>query len=123
MSALAQAKAHFTGHTRQSVDVPEWGAEGKPLRVFYGAMTVAQRRKVWRDEEGKVVDGNTACVRAILFQAFDKDGKRLFDDMDEHALTHEVDSEVVSRVGAVILGFVKGEPVKADKQVDDAKNG
>ncbi len=123
MSAvLSKAKSHYTGQQKRSHDVPEWSAPGQPLKVYYGALTVAQRRRIWRDESGAAVDGNVAVVRAVLFNALDASGKRLFDDMDEHALMHEVDSDVVSRIGALILGFAKGKPVSADQQIDDAKN-
>jgi len=121
-SAISSAKAHFSGQKLRHHDVPEWGSEGKPLRVHYGPLTVAQRRRIWRDESGVTVDGNVAVVRAVLFNAMDAGGKRLFDDMDEHALMHEVDSDVVARIGALILGFTKGEPTSAEKQLDAAKN-
>ncbi|KQW62861.1 MULTISPECIES: hypothetical protein [unclassified Ensifer] len=122
MSIIDQAKSHFSATASSHIDVPEWGQAGKPLRIFHRRMTVAQRRRIWRDESGATVDGNIAIVRAVLFQAVDRQGKRLFDDMDEHALTHEVDSEVVARVGAQILGFVKGQAVSADSLVGEAKN-
>ncbi len=41
--------------------------------------------------------------------------------MDEHALMYEVDSEVVTRVGGAILGFVNGQAKPADESVEDAK--
>lgn len=119
---ISSAKAHYSGQQKRFHDVPEWGQPGKPLKVYYGPLTVAQRRRIWRDENGATVDGNVAVVRAVLFNALDAGGKRLFDDMDEHALMYEVDSDVVSRIGALILGFAKGQPVSAEKQVDDAKN-
>lgn len=119
---ISSAKAHFAGQNRRCHEVPEWGAPGKPLKVYYGPLTVAHRRRIWRDESGATVDGNVAVVRAVLFNALDVGGKRLFDDMDEHALMHEVDSDVVSRIGALILGFAKGQPVSAEKKIDEAKN-
>ncbi|WLR92180.1 hypothetical protein [Shinella zoogloeoides] len=121
-SAISGAKAHFAGQGMLSHDVPEWGQPGHPLKIHYRPLTVAQRRKIWRDDGGASVDGNVAVVRAVLFSALDAKGVRLFDDMDEHALMYEVDSDVVSRVGALILGFSKGAPVSGAKQVDDAKN-
>lgn len=122
MSVISQAKKHFSGAPMSHIDVPEWGQGGKPLRIFHRKLTVQQRRRIWRAEDGSNVDGNVAVARAVLFQSLDAKGARLFDDMDEHALLHEVDSDIVARVGAQILGFVKGQPVSAKDQVDDAKN-
>lgn len=48
---------------------------------------------------------------------------RLFDDMDEKALMYDVDSDVVARIGAFILGFSAGKPKAAEEEVEAAKNG
>jgi hypothetical protein len=122
MSTIERAKAHFSGAGLIHIDVPEWGDEKHPLRIFYPAsLSIALRRKVWRDESGQVVDGQIACVRALIHCAKDESGKDLFDAMDEHALTYEVDSDVVSRIGAKILGFADGKSVAAKDRIDNAK--
>lgn len=123
MSVIAQAKGHFETQPVRTIEVPEWGTGGKPLVVYYKQLSVAERRKCWRNSAGDLVDGTLACVRAVLFQARDAKRARLFDDMDEHALTYEVDSDVVSRIGAAILGFgEKGAPKTAQDEIDAAKN-
>lgn len=121
-AVISKAKEHFTLQATQSVDVPEWGVNGRPLIVYFKPLSIGQRRKIWRNEAGEPVDGTLAVVRAVMFQALDANGKRLFSDMDEHALTYEVDSEVVSSLGGRILGFVKGTVATHEMKVDDAKN-
>lgn len=121
-AAIQKAKAHYKAVPGSHIDIPEWGEDGKPLKVYFRLLTVAQRRKCWRDEAGTAVDGSIAMVRAVMFHALDGQGKRLFDDLDEHSLTHEVDSDVVSRIGARILGFAGTQPKPAQDRIDEAKN-
>lgn len=120
---IERAKAHFSEQPVRHIDVPEWGTGGKPLRVHCRPLSIASRRKCWRNEAGETVDGTVACVRAVLFQALDTSGSRLFDDMDEKALMYDVDSDVVARIGAFILGFSAGKPKAAEEEVEAAKNG
>lgn len=123
MSIIEAAKAHRDAVPVREHLVPEWGSPGKPLVVYARSLSVAQRRKCWRTPSGEVVDGVIAAIRAVLFFAQDKAGNRLFDDMDEKALTHDVDGDVVTRIGGFILGFGPGGKVpSAEEQIEDAKN-
>lgn len=123
MSVIERAKQHREAVAMRSIDVPEWGAGGKPLTIYSKPLSVAGRRKCWRNPAGETLDGFLAMARAVVFHAVDRSGKRLFDDMDEKAMTYDVDSDVVARVGAFILGFdaAKGPPA-IDEQVEEAKN-
>lgn len=123
MSIIETAKAHRAAQGLRRIDVKEWGKEGKPLAVFAAPLTVIGRRKCWRTPAGETVDGFQAMARAVVFHAVDENAKRLFDDMDLHAMTHDVDSDVVARIGAFILGFEgKDAPPLISEQVEDAKN-
>lgn len=122
MSAvLARAKAHYQGLERKRILVPEWGEGGKPLVVTATALNIAERRRIYRaDASGREPDSATVVVRAVLLKACDEKGARLFDDMDEHALTHEADSMVVARIAREILGEA-AQP--GDATLESAKNG
>lgn len=123
MSIIDQAKAHREGQALRRIEIKEWGKGDEPLSVYSAPLSVIGRRKCWRMPSGETVDGFQAMARAVVFHAVDKDGKRLFDDMDLHAMTHDVDSDVVARIGAFILGFEgKDAPRLITEQVDDAKN-
>ena len=117
---LDRAKAHYSGLERSRIEVPEWGEAGKPLVVTFSPLTIAERRKIFRaDNKGVQPDGPIACVRAVILKACDDKGKRLFDDLAEHDLIHNVDSAVVGRIAAAILVDVPQdefeEAVEAEK--------
>lgn len=122
MSLIDTAKAHRAAISARTIKVPEWGQGAKPLVVHAPVLSVAQKRRCWRNAKGEMLDGSIACVRAVVFYAQDEKGNRLFDDMDEHAMTHDVDADIVARVGGFILGFVSGVPRQANDEVEDAKN-
>lgn len=117
---LERAKAHFEGLERRRIEVPEWGDGKKPLVVTFAALTVGERRRIFKpDDKGRAPDGPTACVRAVILKACDEQGRRLFDEMDEHDLTHKVDSDVIGRIAGAILA---GVDTIDDELVEQEKN-
>lgn len=120
-SILDRATAHYSGIGMRHVDVPEWGDAGKPLRIFFSPLTIGERNKIYaRDDNGAEPLPGTVCVNAVLLKAVDEKGKKLFDPFeDREVLLHAVDSAVVGRIAAKILGGSKGEPTD---QMDGAKN-
>lgn len=119
---LDRAKAHYDGLDSQKIRVPEWGSPKAPLIITFTPLTVAQRRKIYKaDDKGKSPDGGTVCVRAVILKACDEAGRRLFDDMAEHDLTHSVDADVVGRIADAILfrsaslGSSVEETIEAEK--------
>lgn len=124
MSILDRAKAHLAGQSAETILVPEWGEEGAPLEIHFTPMTVAQRKKIFRRENGMEPDSATVCVRALLEKACDKAGKKLFADVqDEHTLTYSVDAKVVARIAGAILNGLPKDDAEAEAAVDTAKNG
>ncbi|TPK38701.1 hypothetical protein [Mesorhizobium sp. B2-5-3] len=124
-SVLEAATAHYGGQQRKDIKVKEWGTPGKPLVITWSPWTVAERNKVYRrDDNGVTPDGGIIQVRALIAKACDEAGKRLFDEMDEHVLTHKVDSDVVGRIAAAILygsmpgGSAVGNVVEAEKTAE-----
>ena len=121
--ALDHAKAHFSSLDRQRIDVPEWGAPGKPLIIYWTPATMQERRNIFKtDEEGRAPDGGMVYVRALLQKAQGENGKRLFDGVtDEADLLHKVDPMVVERVGMAILNLKQDGSER--QTVDTEKNG
>jgi len=121
---LEAAAAHYAGQERKSLQVPEWGPAGKPLIINWSPWTVAERNKVYRrNEDGATPDGGVIQVRALIVKACDETGKRLFDELDEHALTHKVDYEVVGRLASAILYGAMPAGSTVSDVVETEKNG
>lgn len=115
---LERAKAHYEAQERRRVEVPEWGEGGKPLVVTFSALTVAERRRIFRaDRSGNAPDGHLAAVRAVIFKACDTAGKPLFSELDEKTLLHDVASGPLGRLAQEILA--EGE---APEGLDSEKN-
>lgn len=119
---LDRAKEHYQHLDRRRIEVPEWGEAGHPAVVTWTALTVAERRKIYRaDGAGKAPDGATIMVRAVIEKACDAGGKKLFDAMAEHDLTYSVASDVVGRIANAILFSVAD--TSAQDQIEAEKNG
>lgn len=123
MSAvLARAKAHLDSQPRGRLEVPEWGANGKPLVVTWSALTVGERQRIYDTVDGKSPGGGLVMVRTLIRKACDESGKLLFEAMAEHDLLHKVDGAVVGRIGNAIL-FHAGLDKPIDQAVTDSGNG
>lgn len=123
---LDRARAHYAAIDRRRLEVPEWGEPGRPLVVTWSALTMADRRRIYRrGEDGSTPDAASTSVRTLIHKACDEAGKPLFDGMAEHALTYEVDAEIVGRIASAILygiGMAAAD-TPLDDRVDDAKKG
>jgi len=126
---LERAKAHYAGLPRRDIKIVEWGTVGKPAVITWTALTVRDQERIYAlDDAGRSPIGGTVRMRAVIFKACDVNGKLLFDGMDEHALRHEVDGDIVGRIANAILfdaGVTKkdGETVPIDEQIEASKNG
>ncbi len=129
MSAiLDRAKAHYQAQPRREILVPEWGEPGKPARITWSELTVADQEKIYAvTDEGRSPGGGTVRLRAVMLKACDETGQKLFDGLAEHALRYEVDGNVIGRIANAILygaGLTdaKGARRGQGDQVNDAKN-
>lgn len=101
---LTAAAAHFDRMRGQSVEVPEWGAEGVPLVVRFDPLTLRQRQAL----QG-VAKGNESRMMAlcVIRHARQADGAAMFKD-DAPTLAqfeNQIDPKVVARIAAAILGL------------------
>lgn len=116
MSALIdRMKAHFTDLGVQSVEVPEWGEDGKPLVIYFSPMTLAEKQRLVNvgEREGYVA----RLADALIMKAMDADGKKLFTVEHKVMLRNHVDPEVLARVVArMMLG-----PSAADMGKDSSR--
>lgn len=89
-----RAKAHFIGIGMRSVEVPEWGADGKPLVVWFKPISLAEREKA----HVGAADFAEIVVRTIVMKAMDENGERLFSAEDKMILRTEAAGDVVQRI-------------------------
>lgn len=96
MSAIENARAHFAAIGRRFVDVREWGKDGKPLRIWFMPMTLAEKQKIdfVGEREGKIA----RLADALILKAQTEDGKPMFTVDDKHALRNLVDPDVIAEV-------------------------
>ncbi len=100
MTILANAEAHFRsrlGGELRSLDVPEWGEDGTPLKIYFKSLInfKAQEKIYSLVNEGK---SSEAVCQTLIIRALDEDGKHLFTDRDKEKLMRFVDPEVVARI-------------------------
>lgn len=96
MSVLEQAKAHFTAFGVQSLEVPEWGEEGKPLVIYWKPITLDERQRL--HNAGETVGYVARLADCLVMKALDAEGKKLFTIEDKRSLRHDVDPDVLARV-------------------------
>jgi len=102
MSAIENARAHFSAIGRRFKDVPEWGERGpdgavlKPLRIYFTAMTLAEKQKLQNigEREGYV----SRLADALIMKAQDEAGKPLYTLDEKHSLRNGVDPNVLAEV-------------------------
>ena len=102
---------HYKQHERQYEDVPEWPAsDGKPLRIFWKLMTVADAEDFAR---------STASMDLDIFVRFaqDANGRKMFDIDDKQKLRVCADSNIISRIARLMVGPARALQPMVDEAV------
>lgn len=110
MSVLQKAKDHFAGMERLEIEVPEWGTENKPLKIFSNPVTLKDRKICLQKAGGENLE---FFAYLLIRMAEDEKGEKLFKAGDKADLIYRVDSRVLIRLGAQIL--------RAEEEEDLAK--
>lgn len=100
MKAIDRVKAHYERNKMAVIDVPEWGAEGAPFKLFYNPMTPFERKAVY-GENGGFFDAECA-VDVVILKALDEHGNRLFAEGDRHELLTACDGAITGRIAMAI---------------------
>jgi len=100
MTLLKAILSHHDALGRRSIEVPEWGAPGAPLVIYWTPMTPGQHASLFGNG---LVDART-YVGVVMLKALDAGGKRLFDGsvQTRTALLDGNDLAVVIRVANAI---------------------
>ena len=109
MDILANARAHFSDKLNSGlkcIEVPEWGTDGEPAKIYYGAETLEQRDKYFA---GIAAQQFESFAMVIITRAKTAEGRRLFHDKDLIHFKKALDPDVVVRVASEMF---------ADEDVD-----
>ena len=110
MSAIDNAKKHFAEQDVKVIEVPEWGEDDKPLKIYSKPLTLAETSKLYKMSQE---DDLTMMAYVLIYKALDENGDKLFDLADKNALLNQVDREVLMRVAQEIMGQ---EPIEETKK-------
>ena len=94
MSVIDNAKKHFAEQDVKVIEVPEWGEDDKPLRIFSKPLTLAETSKLYKMSKE---DDLTMMAYVLIYKALDENGDKLFDLGDKNALL----------IAARVLGYGK----------------
>ena len=110
MSVIDNAKKHFAEQDVRVIEVPEWGEDDKPLRIFSKPLTLAETSKLYKMSKE---DDLTMMAYVLIYKALDDNGDKLFDLGDKNTLLHHVDQEILVSVATQIMGQ---EPIEETKK-------
>lgn len=101
MSAIDNAKKHFAEQDVKVIEVPEWGDENKPLKIYSKPLTLAETSKLYKMSKE---DDLTMMAYVLIYKALDENGDKLFDLSDKRALLNDVDQKILVDVATQIMG-------------------
>ena len=101
MSVIDNAKKHFAEQDVRVIEVPEWGEDDNPLRIFSKPLTLAETSKLYKMSKE---DDLTMMAYVLIYKALDENGDKLFDLGDKNALLNSVDREILISVATQIMG-------------------
>jgi hypothetical protein len=109
MKAIENAVKHFAEQDVKVIEVPEWGDEENPLKIYSKPLTLAETSKLYKMSQE---DDLTMMAYVLIYKALDENGDKLFDLSDKNALLNKVDREVLVNVAQQIMGQEPIEDVK-----------
>jgi hypothetical protein len=110
MSVIDNAKKHFAEQDVKVIEVPEWGEDDKPLKIYSKPLTLAETSKLYKMSKE---DDLTMMAYVLIYKALDENGDKLFDLADKNALLNNVDREILVGVATKIMGQ---EPIEDTKK-------
>jgi hypothetical protein len=89
--------------TKRHIDVPEWGDEGKPVKVYYGPLLAGELNRIQRKHPNFLIDARfEAQVDMIILKAETGQGDKLFTLEDKVGLMRE-EVGVIATVAAALM--------------------
>ena len=100
---------HFAEQDVKVIEVPEWGDEDNPLKIYSKPLTLAETSKLYKMSKE---DDLTMMAYVLIYKALDENGDKLFDLSDKNSLLNKVDREVLVNIAQQIMGQEPIEEVK-----------
>ena len=101
-TAVEALKAYIGSLDTKCVEVPEMGAEGEPLRLYYtpfNGVDMAQMQRKHKDFPSIDIE---AMVDVILMKALTSDGEKAF-GLDDKPLLRRLPQELIFRIATPFL--------------------
>lgn len=108
---IEAAREHFDAKATRTAEVPEWGAPGTPLIVYFTPMTLYERDRIQRN--GAKSDG-AYLAAAVIEKALFEDGEKMFTIADKNFLMREVDPVVVGRLATKLTSAPTPEELEGN---------
>ncbi len=99
---LNRAKNHYQEKLNvepRIVEVPEWGDDKGPLKIYVKPANLNVRDKIWKYSMENSLE---ALVETIILRAKDEDGISIFTSGNKESLMKSVDPDVIARVALEI---------------------
>ena len=102
MSIAKRIAAKRAEKPREVVEVPEWGEEGQPLRLFFTSVTARDIEKVQRKHKDFLSNPTmSAMVETLIIKCEDEGGEPAFTLEDKPILMREPVGIIARVFGAV----------------------
>ena len=111
MKAIENAVKHFEDQDVKVIQVPEWGSEDNPLKIYSKPLTLAETSKLYKMSKD---DDLTMMAYVLIYKALDENGDKLFDLSYKNNLLNKVDREVLVNIAQQIMGQEPIEEIKKD---------
>ena len=111
MSVIDRVKDHFESKGINTIEVAEWGEEGKPLVIYSKPFTLAEKRNLFKNAKN---DDLAVLVDAIVLKALDAEGNKIFKLDDKKTLLNNADPDVIATVATQMLNSTT--PEEAEKK-------
>lgn len=98
------------------IEVPEWGTEGNPLKIFVKPATLYVRDKIYKAVTND--GGLESLVDIILVRSLDSLGQPMFDKNDKVDFMNKVDPDIIVRVATEINSDMQ---MSIDKELSEAE--
>ena len=97
---IKKAKEHFENKDIKVIEVPEWGDDTGPAKIFAKPLTLSETSKLYKMSKD---DNLTMMAYVLIYKALDENGEKHFTLDDKMSLLHNTDQEVLVRVASEIM--------------------